>query len=276
VPRYPHAVLGGTFDHFHVGHAALLDSAFQAGYSVSVGVTTDRFVSAHPKPFSSRIQPYARRRRAVLRWVRWHYPRRTVRLVPLANPFGRSVEDGVDVLVVSADTLAGGRAVNDERRRLGRRPVPLRVVPVVLADDLGPVSSRRIRSGEIDRFGRRLAPLRVGVGVADAEDRHVVARAVRAAFPSATVVCLGPAMRDRRTETGTLARKLARRAVRSRELALGVARAAAGGWQIVERTPNVELRARSVPRGSQRVLFRALSTLLRPRLGRKAFGPPRP
>jgi cytidyltransferase-like protein len=271
-----HAVLGGTFDHFHLGHGALLATAFRVGRTVSIGVTTDRFVAAHPKPFPRRIQPYAVRRRAVLRWVTRRYRVRSYRVVPLEDPFGRSVEDGVDVLVLSADTLAGGRAVNAERRRLGRGPVPLEVVPVVLADDLRPISSRRVRAGEIDRMGRRRSPIPIGLGLSDRADGPVAVRAVRSVFPSARVrvfVVEGP--RPPRSAAAQ-ARTLARKAVQGRELGLGIARAPGGSRSVVERTPATELHPRALRPLTSLGFQRGLRALLRPGVERKAFDVPRP
>jgi pantetheine-phosphate adenylyltransferase len=259
-----HAVLGGTFDHLHAGHAALLAAAFRAGRTVSIGVTTDRYLAEHPKPASDRLQPYAVRQRALRRWLARHYPGRTWRTVPLEDGFGRSVEPGVDVLVVSVDTEAGGRAVNAERRRLHRPAVPLLVVPVVLADDLGPVSSRRIRSGEIDPEGRRLAPIRIGVGGEDPADEAPVSRAVLAVFPSARLSFLAPTPPRRGAGAAARARERARGAVRDRDLGLGVARAPGGGWRLVERSPAVELSVREAPPGPPSTLRRAVTLLLRP------------
>jgi pantetheine-phosphate adenylyltransferase len=275
VPRYGHAVLGGTFDHFHLGHMALLESAFRAGRLVSVGVTTDQFVGASLKPHAERIQPYRRRRRVVLGWARRHYPGQRVRVVPLENRFGRSIEEGVDVLVVSAETLSGGKAVNVARRRLGRRPLPIVVVPVVLADDLRPVSSRRIRSGEIDALGRRLAPMRVGIVLSHAEDRTPVRRAVRRAFPTSTLRVSAGWRIPRRAAAAALARRWAKKAAEGQELGLAVVRAPRGGWRAVERAPAISIGPVRIRRGDSAALQREVTSLLRPRLGRKAFGPSR-
>jgi phosphopantetheine adenylyltransferase len=181
-------VLGGTFDRLHVGHEALLTTAFRDGRPVGIGLTTGRFLAAHPKPGADRIQPYSVRRRRLAAWLRAHYPRSRWTITPISDPFGGSIRPGVAGLVVSADTVGGGRAVNEERVRRGRSPIPVRVVPLVLADDLQPVSSRRIRAGEIDRNGRRISPIRVRVAVRQRADRPIVVRAIRAAFPRARIV----------------------------------------------------------------------------------------
>ncbi len=178
-------VLGGTFDHLHIGHEALLGTAFRAGRRVSIGLTTDAYLAAHPKPGADRIAPYSVRRRRLTRWLGARFPRSRWTVVPISDGFGGSVEDGVDALVVSAETVGGGQAVNEERRRRGRRPVPVLVVPLVLADDLQPVSSRRVRSGAIDRWGRRRSPIDIAVEASDPRDRRPVERAIRRAFPRA-------------------------------------------------------------------------------------------
>jgi pantetheine-phosphate adenylyltransferase len=256
-------VLGGTFDRLHVGHAALLAAAFAAGRRVSVGLTTDRFVRDAGKPGVRSIQGYAARRRALRGWLSAHFPRREWRVVPLADRFGRSVEPGVGVLVVSAETERGGRAVNDERRRRGLPSVPVVVVPLLLADDLAPVSSRRIRAGEIDRHGRRCAPLSVGLAVADRGDRVAAARGIREAIrPSKIRVARSKARV--RGSAAAQARRLADRALPGRDLGVGVARRPRGGWVAVERSARVTLDPRNIAGGSPAQLTRGVRGLLRP------------
>lgn len=149
------AVLGGTFDRLHAGHRALLAAAFSNASYVRIGLTTAAYLSAHPKPLGGEIRPYVVRRRALAAYLRRRFPRRRFEIVPLDDRFGRSVEPGIDVLVVSEETLDGAQAVNRER---GRRHLPaarLVVVPIVRSIDLRPVSSRRIRAGELRPTGRR-------------------------------------------------------------------------------------------------------------------------
>jgi pantetheine-phosphate adenylyltransferase len=246
MPRYGTAVLGGTFDHLHVGHEALLATAFRLGRRVAIGVTTPAYLAAHPKPDGDRIQSYATRRRNLERWISARFPGRAFVLRPLADGFGGSVGPGVGVLVISADTLAGGRAVNRQRRRLGRRAVPLAIVPLALADDLQPVSSRRIRAGEIDRRGRVRGPIDVSLRVPPA-DQAWARRAVRAAFPKARFSS------GRARSEGPLTVTVRRRAHGVREVAL--------------RRGPVRLAPRVVPDVPPRLAAQALRRYLRPSVG---------
>jgi pantetheine-phosphate adenylyltransferase len=260
VRRYRLAVLGGTFDHLHVGHHALLGTAFRVGETVAIGLTTDRFVADHPKPDSARIQPFAVRRAALMRWIRRNLPGRHWTVVPLEDGFGRSVEPEVDALVVSPETVSGGRAVNRERRRLGRAPVPLVVVPLALGDDLEPVSSRRVRAGSIGTEGQRFTAIRVAITVSDPRDLAPAQRAVARVFPQARV--LGGVVR--RGE-----------AVPAADLTVRVSRRPPSGWSAAESSPRVRLRSRPIPGSRPAELEKGLIALLRPRQQRKLFGTPR-
>jgi len=256
VPRYGRVALGGTFDRFHVGHEALLASAFRLGRTVGIGVTTPRYLAEHPKPGGETIAPEPVRRRALERWLRQRYPARRWTLIPLNDRFGGSVDNEVDALVVSVDTAAGGRAVNRERRRLGRRPIPLHIVPLVLADDLEPVSSRRIRAGEIDRWGRRRSPIRVHLAVGSTADSDAAARAIRRAFPRARVV-LGSA-RPRR-EASPLPGP-----AHHLELRVSLRRVRPEGWRVTLRGPHVALGPWPIHGVGPRALQAGLARLLRP------------
>lgn len=260
--RYGRVALGGTFDRLHAGHEALLATAFRLGRSVAVGLTTPAFLREHPKPERRAIAPEPTRRRALTRWLADRYPRRRWTVVPLRDRFGGSVEAGVDALVVSADTVAGGRAVNRERRRRGLRPLPLIVVPLVLADDLRPVSSRRIRSGEIGRSGARIAPITVALAVADRALRAPAARGVRRAFPRARVVTLRSPVPEG-SSPATLRRRAAE-AVRRGEIGLAVAPGHSGGWDVAVCGPAGDLEPRHLPGRGPQDLERNLAALLGP------------
>jgi len=165
-------VLGGTFDILHKGHEALLRTAFEGRPErVLIGLTTDRFA----RESRSGVNPYAARERNLKRFLtarKWG----PAKIEPIDDPYGPADDlPDLDVIVVSAERHPVAIALNETRAAKGLRPLEIRAVPMVLAQDGLPIASRRIRAGVIDRTGRRLTPLRVRVGT----DNPVKVRAVR-------------------------------------------------------------------------------------------------
>ena len=156
--RFRIAVLGGTFDRIHAGHERLLGSAFRQAEKVGIGLTSERFLREHPKALGNRIRRYSARRRGLRAYLTQRFPGREFWIASLNDVWGRSVDPGVDLLVVSSETLPGARAVNAERRRRGLPPLEILAVPLVRAEDGKPIHSSRIRLGEIDLRGRKLRP----------------------------------------------------------------------------------------------------------------------
>jgi len=153
--RYRLVALGGTFDVFHAGHRHLLAEAFKLGDIVLIGVTSDRFVGTlHKKhkvrPFSSRV----RELRRFLRTRRWSS---RARVSMLREPYGPAARrKKLQALIVSKSTLASGRRLNRLRRQNDLRPLDLHVVDMLRAADGKPISTTRVRNGEIDLQGRAL------------------------------------------------------------------------------------------------------------------------
>ncbi len=170
-------VLGGTFDILHDGHEALLRAAFEGRPAlVLIGLTTDRFA----RESRDRVNPYRARERNLTRFLsarRW----RPVQVEPIDDPYGPADDlPDLDVLVVSAERHEVAVALNEARVGKALRPLEIRGVPMVLAQDGLPIASRRIRTGVIDSHGVRTKPLAIRVGT----DNPVKVRAVRRAFES--------------------------------------------------------------------------------------------
>ncbi len=153
--------LGGTFDPVHDGHRALFDRAFQLG-DVTVGLTSDE-LAPQTRDEDRPIRPYDSRFGALDSELAGYAEEhgRAYEIRRLEEPTGIATRADFDVLVVSPETEAGGRRINDLRRRHGREPLEIEVVDHVLAEDGDPISSTRIVRGEIDEHGG-LTPERSG------------------------------------------------------------------------------------------------------------------
>ena len=78
-------------------------------------------------------------------------------IAKLYSEFGPAVTTGdVGALVASAETAAKGSRLNEVRAKSGLAPVEVIIVDLVKAEDGKPISSTRIRAGEIDWRGRLL------------------------------------------------------------------------------------------------------------------------
>lgn len=153
-PRLRAAVVGGTFDCIHKGHAALLEAAFGAAEEVIVGLVSDEFAASRGKAPRG---AYPARLEALRAHIARRHAGRPHEIRRLDAEYGPAAYEGrVEALVASPETAHRATGLNAARARLGARPVEVIVVPMAMADDGRRVSSTRIRAGEIDADGRVL------------------------------------------------------------------------------------------------------------------------
>jgi pantetheine-phosphate adenylyltransferase len=159
--------LGGTFDPIHDGHRALFERAFELG-AVTVGLTSDE-LAPRTRSEDRPVRAYDVRREELEAELEAYASEhdRSVTVRKLEAPTGIATEPEFDALVVSEETRAGGKRINELRREQGHDPLRVEVVDTVYAEDEEPISSTRIVRGEIDENGV-LTPERDG-WMADAE-----------------------------------------------------------------------------------------------------------
>jgi inosine/xanthosine triphosphatase len=208
--------LGGTFDVLHVGHERLLAKAFELSDEVFIGVTSQEMAQ---RSRNRRVRPLKQRIQNLERLLARSGWKGTVAVIE--HPFGRATQPEYDAIVVSPETRHRVKPINAARRRRRLKPLKAIEVDYAYADDGLPVSATRIRQGDIDGRGRRLRPLRVAVGTANALKKKAVAAAFARAFPKlkTTVRAFDVASgvpeqpRDAQTATGALLRAEAALAV---------------------------------------------------------------
>jgi pantetheine-phosphate adenylyltransferase len=158
--RFPKVATGGTFDQLHAGHRRLLERAFEVGEEVVIGLTSDEFAKKEGK---SPKHPYTTRKADLEAFLNARFPGRRYTVARLDDYFGPGIASkDVAALVASPETGKRVRLANKMRAERGFPPLQLEVVDWVVAEDGRPISSTRIKSGEIDVEGRLIERKRAG------------------------------------------------------------------------------------------------------------------
>lgn len=153
---YMHVCVAGTFDGLHAGHEALLRRAFAEGSHVLIGMTSDEYVRAHKH---HGIRSFIDRKQSLISWIEQNGFASRYTIVSIDDPFEPAASDSsLEALIVSSESKGNGEELNKRRIARGLLPLTLHVVPLVPAEDMHPISSTRMRAGEIDRDGSLLMP----------------------------------------------------------------------------------------------------------------------
>lgn len=156
--RFSLVACGGTFDHFHKGHKSLLKLAFSLGKRVVVGITSDNYIqNSKSKTQNSKfIEPFEKRKRAVLEFIEKEGALDRVKIVEINDLFGPTLRKkySIGTIIVSQETKKGAEIINEHRKKKGLPELKIIINPTVKGQDGKQISSFRIRQGEIDREGR--------------------------------------------------------------------------------------------------------------------------
>ena len=152
--KFPVVATGGTFDEIHTGHIALVSKAFQVGKKVIIGVSSDEFAKKRGKRLNHKFDE---RVENLKKMIKKEFRNANYEIAKLDGDFGPAVTtDEVGALVASSETRIKGKLLNRMRAKKGFKPVEVIAVEMVRAEDGSPMSSTRIRVGEIDGGGRLL------------------------------------------------------------------------------------------------------------------------
>lgn len=149
-------VVGGTFNRLHKGHRKILEAAFEIGQAVAIGLTSDdfanRFRVIETKSFEERKKQLVDYLESLEDVEDKPYD-----IVCIDDSYGiATLEEGIDCIVVSGETLLRAQEINAIRFKKGLSRLYILVVPTALSEDGHPISGERIVRGEIDSEGNLL------------------------------------------------------------------------------------------------------------------------
>ena len=150
--KYSKVATGGTFDGIHAGHRRLLERSFELGAEVVIGLTSDEFARKGGKVTRRK---YGERKAELEAFIKSRFPGGRYTIAKLDDYFGPGIASrDVQALVASPETGKRVGLANALRAERGFPPLELVLVDWVEAEDGRPISSTRIRKGEIDEEGR--------------------------------------------------------------------------------------------------------------------------
>jgi pantetheine-phosphate adenylyltransferase len=153
--KFRKVAVGGTFDELHRGHKTLLTEAFEIGKCVVIGLCSDELVLKLGKPHLT--ASFEEREQGLKNWLVDLGLAERAEIVPLLDAFGSSVNDPeIEALVVSLETRPTAEKINERRKKAGLPALEIVSINMVPSQNCGPISTTRIRRGEMDREGRLL------------------------------------------------------------------------------------------------------------------------
>ena len=155
-PKFDLVATGGTFDEIHIGHLALLSKAFEVGNKTIIGVSSDEF-ALKTKGNKKLNHNYYQRVCNLKKVIKQKFANVNYEIAKLDAPYGPTViSERVQALITSSETAKIGRHINKIRLEKGLKPLAIIEVAMKRAENGKPISSTRIRLGEINPCGKLL------------------------------------------------------------------------------------------------------------------------
>lgn len=151
-PKYNHAILGGTFDHFHLGHEQLIKNALEQSDRLTIGIVEKPFST--DKTYFSVLENYSARLKSLNTFLLKIDAIDRASIITIRDIYGTTLsDDTIQAIFVTDSTRSSAEKINSEREKINLPSLAIEVIPYFTGDDGEIVSSGRIRGGLIDRNG---------------------------------------------------------------------------------------------------------------------------
>ena len=147
--KFNTAGLGGTFDHFHEGHALFLDISCYYSDQVHVGLISDKYLDRHPKKFRKKIFGYSKRALKIEKHIKYRnkFPN-IIKIDSKGKDIEYASESDLEAIIVSQETYQGALRINSIRSSMKNDPLTIILIPFVVSEDRKKLNSTQIREQE--------------------------------------------------------------------------------------------------------------------------------
>lgn len=146
--------IGGTFDIIHKGHKLLISKAFEAANKdgfVFIGLTKNKLIDK-----KKNVKNWDLRKKNLERYISKKNYKTDFLIEGIKDIYGPTIENDFDAIVVSEETIENAKKINKRRINKDKKPMKIIVIPYVYAEDNLPISTTRIKKGEINKEGELL------------------------------------------------------------------------------------------------------------------------
>lgn len=151
--KFGEVLLGGTWDHLHLGHKFLIFSAFEHGEEVRIGITSDEMTRKNSP--REKIQPFDVRKSEMKKFLKKFGLFGKCKINKIDDFMGSATERG-DAIITTPENMDEVQKINRIREKNNRNPLNIIKINKIRADDGEIISSSRVRSGKIDKEGRKI------------------------------------------------------------------------------------------------------------------------
>ena len=147
-------LIGGTFDRFHKGHISLINQSLRYCKKLEIWITSDTIANIK----DPRIKTWEERHEEILTYVENNSPSRVI-FGKLEDSFGPApTHNSAEVIFCTEDNIRNCEVINVKRLQNSLPKLSIVELELENAWDKKPISSSRIRIGEIDRNGNNCHP----------------------------------------------------------------------------------------------------------------------
>ncbi len=151
--KFKKLALGGTFDILHKGHEKTLEQALSLSDKVLIGLSSDSLTKKMGK--THQIAPYRKRKAALREFLKRKEFSNRIEVIQIKERYGIAHKSqDLDAVMVSSETRSIALEINNIREKNRLKTLTIVILKKLKAENGKPISSTRIRAGEIDQKGQ--------------------------------------------------------------------------------------------------------------------------